>query len=194
LRVPFALKSPTIAFIATWGFCVSSGVSADASRPIDYTDRNQPYAPAESIASEKQKPVKNGAVQDKRVDKPTLEKQNSSLREREAPMEVKEMRPKEVREKKSHRPEVIEHSTSHYNQRLSSISTASDTSKPPTVAKYQDSLTAASATNMARFPAVDRATTAKINRFVFRKNPPESPAGVKTGAAIRAGGGSVLQK
>lgn len=192
--MPFALKPPTIAIIATLGLGLSSGVSADATRPIDYTQRNQPYAPAESVTPTTQKPATNGAVQDKRVDKATVEKQPSSLLEREAPMGVNETRPKEVREKKSHRPEVVEHATSRYNHRLSSISTASDTSKPPTVAKYQDSLTSASATNMARFPAVDRATTAKINRFVFRKNPPESSVGVKTGAAIPAAGGSVLQK
>jgi hypothetical protein len=62
------------------------------------------------------------------------------------------------------------------------------------VAKYQDGLTSASATNMARFPAVDRATGAKINRFVFRKNPDEVSA-VTGGAEVTpAAGGSVIRK
>ena len=192
--MPFAFKSPTLVFLAASVLWVSSGSAADATRPIDCTDRNEPYAPAESIASKKQKPSGNSAVQDKRVDHPTLEKKKSGLREREAPLDVRETHSKEVREKQSHRPEAIEHPKSGYNQRLSSIDTRSDATKPPMVVKYQDSLAAASAANMARFPAVDRATTAKINRFVFRKNPPDSSAPMKTGAAVPAAGSPVIKK
>ena len=109
-------------------------------------------------------------------------------------MDVKETRDKEVREKKSHRPDTIEQPTSAFNHRPAAISTDANTRKPPTVTKYQDSLTSASATNMARFPAIDRATTAKINRFTFRKNPSEPSAMAGGSPVIPAGGGSTLQK
>lgn len=191
--MPFALKPSTLAVIATLGFCFGSGRAADATSPIDYTQRNQPYAPGESIPAQKQSPAPNRGVQDKRVDKTIVEKQDASLLKREGPMEVKETRPKQVREKNTRRPEVVEHTTSDLNHRRSSFSTASDTSKPPMVAKYQESLTAASAANMARFPAFDRATSAKINRFVFRKNPPEPAAAVK-GSPLVPAAGPVTQK
>jgi hypothetical protein len=74
------------------------------------------------------------------------------------------------------------------------MSTAADSNKPQLITKYQDGLTSASATNMARFPALDRATGAKINRFVFRKNAPD-PAVALDGAAITpAAGGATVQK
>lgn len=188
------MKPSMLAVIATLGMGVGAARAADATTPVDYTQRNGPFAPAEGLTPQKQKPATNEIVQEKRVEKTTLDKQKSSLRERQAPIDVRETRAKEVREKDSRRPEVREQPTSDFNHRPAAISTASDTTKPPTVARYQDSLTAASATNMARFPAVDRATTAKINRFVFRKNPPESTDVVKGRPVTPAAGGSVLQK
>lgn len=188
------MKPVMLSVFATLGACVVAGYAADATTPIDYTRRNDPFAPSEGVTPQKQKPATNEAVQEKRVDRPVVEKQKSSLRDRQAPIDLTETRAKQVREKVSHRPEVREQPTSGFNHRPAAISTASDTSKPPTVAKYQASLTAASATNMARFPAVDRATTAKINRFVFRKNPPEASDSVTGRPVTPAAGGSVLQK
>ena len=52
----------------------------------------------------------------------------------------------------------------------------------------------ASATNMARFPALGSATGAKINRFVFRKNPEDAKAATDGATVTPAAGGSVLQK
>jgi hypothetical protein len=46
---------------------------------------------------------------------------------------------------------------------------------------------------MARFPAVDRATNAKINRFVFRRNPGEG-APATDGATVTPAAGSVPVK
>lgn len=173
---------------------VFSGFAADATTPIDYRQRNEPYAPADRVSAEKQKPATNQRVQDKRVDKTTVEKKTSPLQDKQAAIEMKETRPKEVREKDSHRPEAREHVTSGLDHRQARISTAGDTNKPPTVAKYQDSLAAASATNMAKYPAMDKATSAKINRFVFRKNPPDASGTVNGSPVVPAAGGSVLQK
>ena len=69
------------------------------------------------------------------------------------------------------------------DHRPAGVSTGGDTVRPPAVAKFQDSLNAASASNMARFPADGAAVTGKVNRFVFRKNGAEG-APVTAGAAV----------
>ena len=193
-RVRFAMKRSGL--LALWAFsvCIPCALAADATSPVDYTQRNSPFAPSGSVAPEKQTPATNERVQEKKVEKNTIEKQTAPLAERRAAIEIKETREKNVREKDTRKPETVTPPTSAYNHRPAAISTGADTTKPPTVAKYQDRLTDASATNMARFPAIERATTAKINRFVFRKNPSE-PSGIATGGAVTpAAGGSPLQK
>jgi hypothetical protein len=187
------MKPSRIAVLAALGLCVLSAAAADATSPVDYAQRNKPYAPADSVVPEKQKPAANGAVQEKRFEKTLVEKQKSSLRDREAAVDVKEARPKQVREKEQYPTQVIEHTTSDFNHRTSAFSTASDTAKPPMVAKYQDSLTAANAIKVKTTSALSRATAATINRFVFRKNPPE-PSTVPGGRVTPAAGGSALQK
>ena len=169
--------------------CVSAAGAADATTPIDYTQRNTPFAPGGAVAPDKQNPAdKASPVQDKRVDKTTVEKKSSPLGDRRAAIDISETREKNVREKESRRPEKIEQPVSAMNHKPSAISTADDTKKPPTVAKTRDSLSAASASNRARFPALDKATGAKINRFVFRKNPVETEA-LTTGATVTPAGG-----
>ena len=163
--------------------------AADATSPVDYTQRNTPYAPAATVSPDKKAPETNSTVQDKRVDKTLLDKKPAAVGDRRAPIDVTESREKNVREKDSHRPEKIEQPVSSFNHREASMSTATDASKPQMVTKYQERLTSASATNMARFPALDHATGAKINRFVFRKNASDAPA--KSTAPI-TGGASVV--
>jgi len=193
-RISRSMKPFPLAAAAILGIFTGRAVAADATSPIDYTQRNDPYAPNGSVAPEKKKPTTNSAVQEKRVEKSMVEKRISPLGDRHSPIEAKETREKNVREKETRRPEVVEQPTSRFNHRVANISTSTDTNKPPTVAKYQDSLAAASATNMARFPAMDRATTAKVNRFVFRKNPAESASVTNGTPVVPAGGGSPLSK
>jgi hypothetical protein len=187
------MKPATLALAATLSAITCQAGAADATSPIDYTQRNGALTPAPTPGAEKKKPAINSSVQEKRVEKPAVEKKISPLRDRQAAVEVTEAKPKQVREKDSHRPEVIEQEKSRFNHQTAAIATGSDTTKPPMVARYQDSLTAATATNMARFPAMDRGATAKINRFVFRKNPPEASP-VASGVVVPAAGGSSLQK
>ena len=189
------MKPTLLAVIATVSICVVSPThAADATSPIDYKQRNAPFAPADNVAAEKQKPASNSRVQDKRVEKPAVERKVSPLLGQEAAVDVKETNPKHVREKDSHRPERIDQPTSIYNHRAADIATASDATKPPMVAKYQDSLTAANAVKTVKSSALDRTTTAKINRFTFRKNPSESSAPINGSPVVPAAGGSVLQK
>jgi hypothetical protein len=145
------------------------------------------------VTPAKQTPAVNEVVQEKRVEKNTIEKQQAAVGDRRAAIDVSEAREKNVREKDSRRPETREQPTSPLNHRRAAISTAADTSKPEMVKRYQDSLASASVTNMARFPAMDGATGAKINRFVFRKNPVE-PSSIDPRSATRVGSTHVEQK
>ena len=159
---PIAAATIVLAQLAYLAIAYAPRLKAkgDATSPIDYTQRNQPYTPADSVRGEKKKPATNGSVQEKRVEKTMVEKQKSSLREREAAVDVKEARPKQVREKESYPTEVVEHKTSDFNHQASAYSTASGTSKPPMVARYQDSLTAANAIKVKTTSALSRATAA----------------------------------
>ncbi len=171
LQLLLVMTLPGLIAIASLTLTGAASVwAADATTPVDYTQRNAPFTPGANVTPEKKSPETNATVQDKRVDKNVVDKKTSPLGDRRAPIDLTEAREKNVREKESRRPEKIEQPTSAFNHRESRYSTADDTKKPPTVSKYQDSLTSASATNMARFPAMDGATSGKINRFVFRKN------------------------
>jgi hypothetical protein len=189
------MKLPRIiAFASLPLVAVSVLQAADAISPIDYTQRNAPYSPAATVAPEKKSPETNPSVQDMRVDKSVLDKQPAAVGDRRSAIEVNETRDKIVRERDSRQPEVVDRTMSTLNHREASISTANGTTtKPQMVVKYQDSLTSASATNMARFPALDRTTGAKINRFVFRKNGADT-ADARPGTAITpAAGGATVQ-
>ena len=186
------MKFPSIIAAANLSLlgCVSLW-AGDATTPVDYTQRDATFAPAGTITPEKKPLLRDSTLQDRRVEKTTIDKKPATVGDRRAAIDVQETRDKLVREKDSHRPEATEQTLSQFNHRESSIATATATTKPPTVSKYQDSLTAASASNMTRFPALDRATTAKINRFVFRKNAPDSPS--LTGAALVTPAGGAAQ-
>jgi hypothetical protein len=189
------MKTSGLAVIVILGAGALSGRAADATSPIDYTQRNTPYTPGASVAPQKQLPASSRAPQqDKRLEKPELEKSLAPVGDRRAGIDVSETREKSVREKDARRPDVVGHKASAYDHKTAPVSTGAHTTQPPLVAKYNDSMTAASATNMARFPAVERSTTAKINRFVFRKNPAESAAVTEGARVVPAAGGSPLPR
>ena len=175
-----------VASLSLFGAAVVRG--ADATAPIDYTQRNTPFAPAATVTPEKKDLPRAESVQDKRVEITTVEKKSAAIGDRRAAIMVEEARDKNIREKNSSRPEVLEQPMSAFNHRDSAITT-SGTKKPPVVAKYQDSLSAANAIKVTRSSASDSATTAKIIRFVFRKNSTDSDA-VTADAAVRPAGGA----
>lgn len=168
--------------------------AADATSPVDYTQRNAPYAPGATVTPDKKTPEAqaNATVQEKRVDKTTVDKKPAAVGDRRAPIEMKEMREKKVREKDSHTPEKVEQPMSGYNQQESGMSTGTNTTRYPMAAKYQDSLTASNVTTTSRTSALDRATAAKINRFVFRKNAPDTSVALN-GAPVTAAASGVAE-
>ncbi len=174
------------------GFSPARGT--DATAPLDFALRNQPFAPSATISPVKQEPSRDDTVQNKRVEKTTVDKQLAAIGERRAAVDVQETHEKNLREVNSHRPDAAGQPMSTFNHRAAPMATASDSHQPPLVAKYQDSLSAASAANMAHFPAQAEATNAKINRFVFRRNSPESGAVIGNAPVTPAGGTSSSPK
>ena len=188
------MQRTSLIVIAQVCFGLTAAHGSDATTPIDYAQRNAPFAPGASVTPDKKAITADTALAEKRVDKTVVDKQPAAVGDRRAAIDVGETRAKTVRDKDSRRPETVEEPRSAFDHRAAAISTAGDTQKPPLVTKFQDSLKAASATNMARFPALDHATTAKINRFVFRKNSSE-PSSVTGGTAVTpAASGPLPQK
>lgn len=190
------MRTLPLACLAILGAGAVAVHAAEATRPVDATQRSEAFGVGATVAPDKQAPGDrtNTQVQERRFESTTLDKKLSPVGGERAAIDVRETREKKVVEKESSKPEARERQMSGYNQKSSTISTGADTRKPPTVARYQDGLTAASATNMARFPALDGATSAKINRFVFRKNPSET-TGVTEGKPVTpAAGGSVVRQ
>lgn len=181
--------------IAAAGVSVISGTvvhAGDATTPVDYAQRNAAFAPGATVAPDRQTPQVDEAVQDKRFEKNVVDKQPAAVGDRRAPVDVQETREKNVLGKNSHRPDAIEQPKSALDHREATMATATNTLKPPLVTKYQDSLTAASTSNLARFSAMGGATTAKINRFVFRKNASDPITG--NAPVTTAGGAAPVPK
>ena len=201
--VRFAMQRPGLTALALASFGVGVACAADATTPVDVTQRNVPYTPAAgaTVTPDKRAPATNATVQEKRFDKNTVEKPLAPQGDRRAGIAVQESADKRVREKDSHRPETREQPVSGFNHRQAPIATSTDTTKPPLVAKYQDSLLAASEAAQqsdqwarARAAALDRGTRAKINRFVFQKNPPDPSITTDPKAVTPAAGGAVISK
>lgn len=159
--------------------------------PLDPAKRSPEFAVEGTVTPEKRSPETNAQVQGKRVEPPTVDRKPAAVGDKRALIEPGETREKRLVEKDARQPERIDQPDSRYNHREAKVSTAEDTRKPPLVAKYQDGLAAASASNMARFPALDQATGAKLNRFVFRKNPEEPGSAVSGAPVTPAAGGAV---
>lgn len=175
---------------------IAAARAADATSPVDPAQRNEPFAPTSGITPERQVPAGsvNGRVQERRVEPAVVDRKESPLGERRAPVEVGESREKNVINKDVRPSEPLRLPMNRMDHQTSARSTTDETRKPPIVAKYQDGLDAASTSNMARFPALNGATTAKINRFIFRKNGVESERALGDAAVTpAAGGGSVAR-
>ncbi len=184
------MKRSGLVIFASVCVCLVAARAADATTPIDPAQRNAPFAPGTSAQPEKRTPAVVESLQHKRVRPATVDKKPALVGERRAAIDITETHEKVVREKAVKTPEKLEQPKSRFDQQQAQVSTSGDTTKPPMVAKYQDSLTAASATNMARFPAMSGATSAKINRFIFRKNGGELADAPQRATSTPAAGGS----
>lgn len=173
---------------------ITTARGADATSPVDPAQRNESFAPVQGVTPELRMPADsvNSKMEERRVAPNSIERKESPLGSRRAPVETGETREKTVVGKDVRVPETRQLPMSPFDHQSSARSTKDDTRRPPTVSKYQDSLDAASASNMARFPALNSATTAKINRFVFRKNTAEPDRGLGDAPVTPAAGGASL--
>lgn len=178
-RVAIATASVALTWVA---------YGADATSPVDYTRRNGPFAPGSPVTTEKTTPAADRTLEDRRVEKPTVRKPAAVIGDRRAAVDVMETNPKAVQAPTKRETEIVSVPTSALDHRAAAISTAADTRKPARVTQYQEEMAAASARMMAAYPALDRATTAKINRFVFRKNNPDVVVPDSTRVTPAAGG------
>lgn len=170
------------------GISVGGVGIATAAEGIDPAKRNEPFSPAATLRPSVSSPAVAHDVQDRRVEKSVRPLVGTPAGQSTAPIEVTETRAKTVETFDVHAAAGAAASANVIDRRSASISTATDTRHPSRVAKYQDALAAAGATNRARIPAVEVAGGAKLNRFVFRKNGPDQPVGAAAEVAIPAGG------
>lgn len=170
-----------------------SGWGANPTGPIDVTQRNAEFAPAASILPDTRTPQVDRDLQDRRVGTPTLDLPRAEAPSRAA-IDVAETRAKSVRENPRSLLAPLPPATKPANRRAEAFSTSNEVIVPPRVARYQEGLAAAREANQARYPALQGATTAKFNRFVFRKNAPDvAPLSAATLAAPAGGGSRPVQ-
>lgn len=178
------MKSSGLIVCASTSLVLASlAQAASATAAIDPTRRNETFSPAATVSPAAQQPQAQRIFADEPGEKKALTLDRAVLGERRAPIELAEAQEKTVAGKNMLVPPVTPKSAAEFEHRMAPFSTAADTRAPSRVAKYQDRLTAATATNMARFPAPGGATVAKLNRFVFRKNPPDLSALAPAGTA-----------
>jgi hypothetical protein len=159
-------------------------VAADAAK-VDYTQRNESFAPAAGVQAEKRSPELNRALQDRRVAPSVTNPAGSVPGERRSPIDLVEARDKRVLTPDTQRPAVRAPELSPFDHRESRFKTVDSAGKPKLVTRYQDAINAANATTQKRSLALGADTAARVNRCVFRRYS-ATPAAT-TGAVPAAG-------
>lgn len=155
---------------AVSGFVSTAPLAAADAAKVDYTQRNEPFAPAAGVPPEKRTPEHNRTVQDRRVAPSVTNPAGSVPSERRSPIDLAEAREKSVLAPETQQPAVRAPELSPFDHRESRFKTAGSAEKPKLVTRYQDAMTSAHATTQKRSPALGADTTARVNRFVFRRN------------------------
>jgi len=155
---------------AVGGFGSTVPLAAADAAKVDYTQRNEPFAPAEGVPPEKRTPEHNRTVQDRRVAPSVTNPTGGGPGERRSPIDLTEAREKRVLAPETQKPAVRAPELSPFDHRESRFKTAGSAEKPKLVTRYQDAMTSAHATTQKRSPALGADTTARVNRFVFRRS------------------------
>lgn len=172
------------AAIALFGLSIA-GLRATAATPLDPTARNAEFSPSASVSIPLITPeVSVPQPLAKAVLNPPTQ---AASTQRLAAQPVQEPAEKRVASPAARRPEASRVSATTLAVRATLV-TSDHVLVSPTVTKYQDGLAAARTATPARFPAGSAAAVSRINRFVFRRNPPEAGTAVDPAAAVPAGG------
>ncbi len=155
---------------AVGGFVATAPLAAADSSKVDYTQRNEPFAPAAGVRPEKRTPEHNRPVQERRVSPSVTNPAGSVPGERLSSIDLAEAREKRVLAPETQKPAVRATELSPFDHRESRFKTTGSAEKPKLVSRYQDAMTSANATTQKRSPALGSETTARVNRFVFRRS------------------------
>jgi hypothetical protein len=175
------------AVIAMFGLSLAGLRAADATTPLDPARRNGDFSPGATASIPRIAPdvTVPRSLSQPIVTPPTT----SASADRLSGLAVVQPAAKRAKSPAVNRPDTAIVRVSANPVRMV-LSTSDRLLAPPRVTKYQDSMAAARATNMARFPAGNPATVSRLSRFVFRRNPPDPGAAIDPAAAIPAGGRS----
>jgi hypothetical protein len=181
------MKLPGIALaVAVGWFCARSAAAADVTAPIDYTRRNEAFAPAPSVAPDIRRPVERRTLEDTPRSFPVSSPSPGPLGDRRAPISVTETSPKSVAVSDPLHPDASAPTMSALEYRRAPILPGTHAVKPPLVEKYQAALSPRGAIRVVRLPALAPDATAAIDRFVFRHNQPVPASATATAAASGA--------
>lgn len=182
------MKLPGALVLAALGLASSSPSRAADPAKVEYSERNTPFAPASTVTPAKRAPAINRTVQDQRINPTVNPPESAPAADRLATTAVTETRDKSLITTDSRRPESAPVERNAFDQRRARVQTATDTKQPQLVERYRTSISAETMSHQGRLAAADIGTTARVNRFVFRRNT-ATPQG--TAASTPAGGPSV---
>ena len=182
---------------------VPLGARADDPSKVDATQQNTRLAPTQDNADNRLAPTKadnqrpllrDDHVQDSRFKTPEArEKSMAPSNDKKAPVEMKEMREKNMIDHKDYpKPDVRDRETNLHDGEKARIQPNGDmVKKYDTVSKYQNRINDAATAAAQRQPKLEKRTTFdKINRFIFQRNGPGEDGG--KAEVTQAGGGTPL--
>ena len=181
------MKLPGALIFSVLGLTLPSALPAADAAKVDYTERSTRFAPVAGINPDKRVPETNSALQDRRLAPAVTAPQTAAIGSRRAAIDLTEARDKTVLTPDSRRPEAEAPELSRFDHRESRFQPDPAHAGPKMVERYQSALTTANATNQARSPALGAGTTARVNRFVFRRNA-AAPTGPAVDVVSAAGG------
>lgn len=183
------MRLSSVATFASVCGLTAAGFAANATAPLDVRQRHDAIVPGAPVQPAIRQPASNAAVQDQRVTPPRVSFPAASTPGAErAHLPGAVNAAEQRRAVETQRPSAIERVTSPIDKKPAELTRSPNTVRPELVTRYQESLTAASAANMARFPAAGQVTRTKINRFVFRRNGGAAAVTPDSAAeAVRAG-------
>jgi hypothetical protein len=164
------MNSRRFYIFAAISFVAPASLNAADSAKVDYTQRNESFAPAAGVRPEKRSPELNRTLQDRRVAPSVTNPAGSLPGEKRSAIDLAESREKRVLTHENQRPTVRTPELSPFDHRESRFKTVDSAEKPKLVTRYQDAISAANATTQKRSPVLGADTTARVNRFVFRRN------------------------
>jgi len=191
LHLLVQMKLPSAFLLAALGLASSSFVHAADPAKVDYSERNNPYAPAASVSPDKRAPQRNDSLQDRRISPTVIDQPTAAIGSRQAPIDIAETTAKTLITPASRRPETRAIEMNAFDHRESRFQPDAEQAGPKLAARYQTALTSARATNVTGSLAAGADTTARVNRFVFHRNT-ATPLGT-TGAVPAGGGTGVLR-